>query len=72
MLRNGLQTWHVIVLILVVAILFGSKRLPDVAKSVGESLKIFKKELKELNDDGTEKKPTTESTDPAADEHPTR
>ncbi|WP_277210760.1 twin-arginine translocase TatA/TatE family subunit [Isoptericola croceus] len=41
----------IIALILLIVLLFGSKRLPDVAKSIGSSLKIFKKEVKELRDD---------------------
>ncbi|MGN0110989.1 MAG: twin-arginine translocase TatA/TatE family subunit, partial [Cellulosimicrobium funkei] len=32
----------IVVLILLVLLLFGSKRLPDMARSVGQSLKIFK------------------------------
>lgn len=40
-----------ITLILLVVLLFGAKRLPDVARSVGSSLKIFKKEIKDLGDD---------------------
>jgi len=38
-------------LILVVVVLFGYKRLPDVAKSVGQSMKIFKGEMKSLKED---------------------
>ncbi|MEN0129150.1 MAG: twin-arginine translocase TatA/TatE family subunit [Brevundimonas sp.] len=38
-------------LLLLVVVLFGYKRLPDVAKSVGQSMKIFKSEMKTLNDD---------------------
>jgi len=34
---------------LVVVILFGAKRLPDSARSLGRSLRIFKSEVKELN-----------------------
>ncbi|GAA1735854.1 hypothetical protein GCM10009809_33800 [Isoptericola hypogeus] len=44
----------IIVLILLVVLLFGSRRLPDLARSVGQSLKIFKKEVKELKDDPAE------------------
>ena len=50
MLRN-LSAWHVLIVLLVVVLLFGAKRLPDVAKSVGQSMKIFKNEVKDLNDD---------------------
>ena len=40
---------HWLLLILVVVILFGAKRLPDSARSLGRSLRIFKSEVKELN-----------------------
>jgi sec-independent protein translocase protein TatA len=48
---NGLQPWHVIILVLVVVLLFGAKRLPDAARSIGTSLKIFKAETKDLSGD---------------------
>ena len=38
-------------ILLVVAILFGAKRLPDSARSLGRSLRIFKSEKKEMKDD---------------------
>ena len=34
-----------IILLLLVIVLFGARRLPDAAKSVGKSIKIFKSEL---------------------------
>ncbi len=40
-----------LLVILVVVILFGAKRLPDSARSLGRSLRIFKSEMKELNKD---------------------
>ncbi|MEI6119492.1 MAG: Sec-independent protein translocase subunit TatA [Actinomycetes bacterium] len=51
-----LRPWHIIVVALVFVVLFGAKRLPDSAKSVARSLKIFKSELK----DDTEGKPGTD------------
>ena len=45
---GALQPWHWIILLLVVVILFGSKRLPDAARSLGKSMRIFKTEVKEL------------------------
>lgn len=61
---NALKPWHVIVLLIVILLLFGAKRLPDLAKSVGESLKIFKNEMKDLTDDGP--KPPTPGQPPVA------
>ncbi|MET0788592.1 MAG: Sec-independent protein translocase subunit TatA [Cellulomonas sp.] len=55
MIRN-LSAWHVLIVLLVVVLLFGAKRLPDLAKSVGQSMKIFKHEVKDLRDDDA---PTT-------------
>ena len=45
------QVWHMIVLLVLVLIVFGSSKLPDIAKSVGQSMKVFKKEIKELRDE---------------------
>ena len=45
------QVWHMIGLRVLVLIVFGSSKLPDIAKSVGQSMKVFKKEIKELRDD---------------------
>jgi len=58
-----LKPWHIIVLVVVILLLFGARRLPDLARSVGQSLKIFKKEVKELNEDDT---PTTPPASGAA------
>ena len=33
---GALQPWHWIILLLVVVVLFGSKRLPDAARSLGK------------------------------------
>jgi len=52
---GDLKPWHIIIVVLVFVVLFGAKRLPDSAKSVAKSLRIFKDELKtteEKNIDG--------------------
>ena len=46
---NSLKPWHLLVLAVVFVILFGSKRLPDSARSLGRSLRIFKSEVREMN-----------------------
>ena len=48
---GAMKPMHWVVLLVIVLLLFGAKRLPDLAKSVGQSLKIFKKEIKELQED---------------------
>lgn len=42
---------HIIVLLLVIIIVFGAAKLPDIARSIGQSAKILKKEMKELTED---------------------
>ncbi|MGO1317065.1 MAG: twin-arginine translocase TatA/TatE family subunit [Cellulomonadaceae bacterium] len=55
----------ILVLVLLVVLLFGSKRLPDLARSVGQSLKILKKDVKDLRDDSGTPVPTPDVARPA-------
>ncbi|TNC25446.1 Sec-independent protein translocase subunit TatA [Amycolatopsis alkalitolerans] len=54
---NGLQPWHVIILVLLVVLLFGAKRLPDAARSIGKSMKIFRAETKDMREEETATEP---------------
>lgn len=47
---SGLQGWHVIVIVVAIVLLFGAKRLPDAAKGIGHSLRIFKSEAKAMRE----------------------
>ena len=47
--------WELILVLLVVLLLFGSKRLPDSARALGRSLRIFKAETKGLRGDDEDK-----------------
>ena len=47
----NLKPMEILLIVLVVLLLFGARRLPDLARSVGKSLKIFKSEVKDLRDD---------------------
>ncbi|MDY5403047.1 MAG: twin-arginine translocase TatA/TatE family subunit [Trueperella sp.] len=42
---------HIIILVIVLLIIFGTAKLPDIARSLGQSAKVMKKELRELQDD---------------------
>ncbi|CAB4590983.1 unannotated protein [freshwater metagenome] len=53
---------HILILLIVVVVLFGAKRLPDSARSLGKSLRIFKGEMKEMKKDGDEKKDGTDGS----------
>lgn len=41
-----------LVLVLLIVVVFGAKRLPDAARSLGRSMRIFKTEVKEMKEDG--------------------
>lgn len=49
---GAIQPWHIILVVLVFVILFGSKKLPDAARGLGRSLRIFKSEVSEMTSDG--------------------
>lgn len=40
-----------IVLLLIIILVFGANRLPGAARSLGRSMRIFKSEVKQMNDD---------------------
>jgi sec-independent protein translocase protein TatA len=42
---------HIIILLVVVLLLFGSRRLPGAARSLGESMHIFKRSVQGMNPD---------------------
>jgi len=45
--------WEWVILLVVVLLLFGAKRLPDMARSLGQSARVLKGEIKGLRDDDT-------------------
>ncbi|MCW2543891.1 MAG: twin-arginine translocation protein TatA/E family subunit [Frankiales bacterium] len=46
--------WELVLILVVVLVVFGSKRLPDSARALGRSLRILKAETKGLRTDGDE------------------
>jgi len=43
--------WHILIVLLVLVLLFGSAKLPKAAKSMGEAMRIFKKEAQKMHDE---------------------
>ncbi|MGW1710111.1 Sec-independent protein translocase subunit TatA [Streptomyces sp. NPDC002206] len=60
MFRNALEPWHLLILVAVVVLIFGSKKLPDTARALGKSMRILKSETKAMKDDGASNKPRPE------------
>ncbi|WP_024804825.1 Sec-independent protein translocase subunit TatA [Nocardia sp. BMG51109] len=79
---GSLSATHWLIIALVVLVLFGAKRLPDAARGLGRSLRIFKSEMSEMQSDGTQKQessqakastqelPPAQSADPAPKANP--
>lgn len=42
----------ILAILLVIVLLFGAPKLPGMARSLGQSMRIFKSEVKEMKDDG--------------------
>ena len=65
---GNLTGWHLLILLAVILLLFGAARLPALAKSLGQSARLFKGEMKQLKaeDETPSARPST-----AANEQPT-
>lgn len=44
----SLGPWEIALIVLVVVLLFGARKLPELARSMGRSMRIFKSEVKEM------------------------
>ncbi len=73
--------WKILIIALVIIVLFGSKKLPSAARSLGQSMRILKKEVQGLHEDEAESRPPgapaaaqapAEITIGASGEQPTR
>ena len=62
---SNFKGWEIIIVLALLLLLFGAKRLPDAARGLGRSLRIFKAETKGLrdDDDDRERSDTAERND---------
>ena len=63
MFGNAFTGWHALIILLVILLLFGAPKLPALARSLGQSMKILKNEVRS---DADEKTDAADGT-PAAD-----
>lgn len=59
----NLGGWQILIILLVLILVFGAGKLPTIASSVGQSLKVFKKEVNELRDDSDPNTPPAKRAD---------
>lgn len=46
-----LGMWELLIILVIILLLFGAKRLPDMAKGIGQAIKEFRKGVKDVQDD---------------------
>lgn len=56
---GNLTGWHLLVLLAVILLLFGAARLPALARSLGQSARVFKSEVKQMKAEDEAEKPAT-------------
>ena len=49
--------WKILIVAIVIIVLFGSRKLPEAARSLGKSMRILKTEVQGLHEDDDEPKP---------------
>jgi sec-independent protein translocase protein TatA len=59
---SNLKGWEWLIIVALILLLFGAKRLPDAARGLGRSLRIFKAETKGLT--GSDSDEDVEEIDP--------
>lgn len=62
----NLKGWEWLIIVALILLLFGAKRLPDAARGLGRSLRIFKAETKGLADKPGETTPAASDAAPTA------
>ncbi len=48
-----ISEWHIFLVLIIVFLLFGGKKLPELARGIGEALKEFKKASRDIHDEPT-------------------
>lgn len=67
MLRE--HPWAILIILLLIVLLFGSSKLPDLARNLGRSMRIVKKEVREMKTDDEDATPAA-PTNPSAPAEP--
>lgn len=61
---------HLLTLLVIVLLVFGASKLPDIARNLGKSAKILKEDLQELKENKTSTAEVTDSSQSPASDSP--
>jgi sec-independent protein translocase protein TatA len=59
---QGFTGWHLLIVLAVILLLFGAAKLPALAKSMGQSARVFRSEIKEMRKEDAVDEPVTPTT----------
>lgn len=57
------QAWQIVILVIALVVLFGWKHLPNMARSLGQSMRIFKSEVDQMKGSGDKESRSAASSD---------
>jgi sec-independent protein translocase protein TatA len=66
----GIGIWEILILLLVVLLVFGPKRLPEMGRSLGKGMREFKDSISGKDDEDEPVQHRMAQELPPADEHP--
>ena len=61
-------TWELVLIILIIVLIFGGKKIPELMKGVGKGVKSFKEGMNEIEDQVNQADPSKQA--PKSDETP--
>ena len=65
----GFRPEELIIVLAIVLLIFGAKRLPEISRSIGQSIQSFRKGMNELDAPKEKEKTSLEVTQSKSEEH---
>jgi sec-independent protein translocase protein TatA len=68
----GISVWEILILLLIVLLVFGPKRLPEMGRSLGKGMREFKDSITGRDDEGPPELPPSQEEPPVSSGTTTR
>ena len=66
-----ISEWHIFLVLIIVFLLFGGKKMPELARGIGEAMREFKKASRDIQDDPPRTTPPASPIKPEGSPKPT-